>query len=245
MPKRQSHSSQIRQIVTTDGTVRICRPHMPIAGRRRRFVSGASDGLLEWASTSTCEGAKRINLILDLLLKLVDLGRENTEGEKQTFRWHELEFSATANLRNNGGLSKLTSVQQELSSELNHRLLRYKLSPIHWCTIGEFPIIGWWSSQNRPSDPEDPGEDMWFTEQDAIVAIVDLARQGQIHRIRRCFCEDLFYFKFKHQKFCCLRCQQAFYRSSPEYKANRRLYMKNLRGTVHKKTAPKTAKRRK
>jgi hypothetical protein len=239
MSKRISHSSQIRDIVQADGSILISRPHLMPAGR----TYGYGEDLLAWASANDSEGAKRINRILSLLLESIELNRAGG-GKDQTFRWQRLTFNATTTVPNNGSLSGLTARQKVLSDELNLHLARYKLFPRHWCTLGDFPILGWWSGKERPRDPEDHGEEAWFTEGDAIVQIIELAQVGEIARIRRCTCGDLFFFRFAHQKFCCVGCQQEFYRSSPEYKAMRRTYMKNLRA-VHKKTFPKAAKRRK
>jgi hypothetical protein len=242
MSKRISHSSPIREIEHSDGSIRIHRPTLLPA--RRQFGYEMSEDLLSWASTDHSEGAKRINSILGILLELLELNRKTRGGIEQTFRWQRLTFNATTTVPNNGYLSKFTARQQQLSDELNGHLSRYKLRPWHWCTLGDFPILGWWSGNNRPRDPDDPDEEAWFTEWDAIVQIIELARVGEIARIRRCTCGHLFFFKFIHQKFCCVGCQQEFYRSSPGYKAMRRAYMKNLRA-AHKKTFPKTSKRRK
>lgn len=165
-------------------------------------------------------------------------------GKEQTFRWQRLTFNAATTIPDNGDISKQTVRQKQLWHELNLRMGRYKLFPRYWCTLGDFPILGWSSGNERPRDPDEPDEEMWFTEGDAIVQIIELARAGDFGRIRRCTCGYFFYYKFVHQKFCCTGCQQEFYRSSPEYKAMRRAYMKNLRA-VRKKTFPKAAKRRK
>jgi hypothetical protein len=193
-----------------------------------------AEDLLTWASTTESEGAARINAILQLIVELGDLSLKKGDKEEYTFGWHGRVFTARVNMLR-GAFPEKSGREVQLASELNHRLFRYKLSPRYWITLGEYPILGWRSGKERPRDEEDPEEDAWFTEEDAIIAILDLAREGLLCKIRRCYCGDWFFAKFVHQKFCCLGCQQKYYRSSEDYKAKRRAYMKDLRA-LHKKT---------
>ena len=158
-------------------------------------------------------------------------------------QWQGLVFTAKTDTPNNGSLPKVSARARELQHKLNHRLSVYKLMPYYWCNLGDRPIVAWTSWKERPRSPEEPEEDVSFTEEDAIIRILDLAREGLLSRVRRCVCEDWFLAGFVHQKFCCRRCQQGHFRSSSEYKDGRRAYMKDLRAK-HKKTYFKAPKRR-
>jgi len=236
MPKRSSHSSHIFKVNDSDGSLsfrRLTQGSAPISLRRQLGPETGED-LLTWASTTKSEGSARINAILQLIVELENLSLRNGNKKEHTFGWRGRVFTARVNM-GKGTYPERSDKEGQLAQELNLLLLRYKLSPWYWVTLGDYPIFGWWSGKNRPKDEEDPTEDAWFTEEDAIVAIVDLARAGYLCKIRRCDCGDWFFASFSHQKFCCVRCQQKYYRSSEEYKAMRRAYMKNLRD-LHKKT---------
>jgi len=64
----------------------------------------------------------------------------------------------------------------------------------------------------------------------ALLNMIRLFEQGLIHRVRRCLkCKKWFYARFRHQQFCSTRCQQSHYRSSEEWKAYRREWMRQYR----------------
>jgi len=65
---------------------------------------------------------------------------------------------------------------------------------------------------------------------DATWPMLQLVRQGYLNRVRSCQgCRTWFYARFGHQTFCGTVCQQKFYRSSPEWMAHRREWMRNYR----------------
>jgi hypothetical protein len=235
MTKRPSHSSQIFKVLDSDGSLsfrRLTQASAPIS-LGRQLGPEAGEDLLAWASTTKPAGAARINAILQLIVELEAVSRKSDKNE-HTFVWRGTVFTARVRM-GRGSYPERSEREVQLAHELSLRLLRYKVSPWYWMTLGDFPIFGWWSGKNRPKDKEDPTEDAWFTEEDAVVAIVDLARAGVLYKIRHCHCGDWFFAKFIHQRFCCLCCQQKYYRSSDDYKAMRRAYMKNLRD-LHKRT---------
>jgi hypothetical protein len=245
MSKQAGHSSHIREIELQDGLIRMQRRSIskPPA-RRSPFGPAEVDELLSWVGASGAEGAERIGEILDLIIDLGNLIRSVSTGREQTFRWRGRVFRSTTNMDRSGAQLPLTTEAQHLQWKLNGRLRAYKFVPYHWVVLGSFHVFGWFSQKERPPDPNEPDEDLWFTEQDAVLRLMELGSEGLLGRIRRCFCGERFFANFVHQKFCTKDCQQKYYRSSPEYKALHRAYMKNLR-EVHKKTVPHNPKTRK
>ena len=67
----------------------------------------------------------------------------------------------------------------------------------------------------------------------AITSLVELGRNGFFRRVRECIrpsCSHrFFYARFGHHKFCSKECERKHHRSSEEWKAGRRQYMKRLR----------------
>jgi hypothetical protein len=208
--------------------------------KRRSYGESLAGDLLTWVSGEQSEEQKRIALILELIVKLRDLSVELETGPEQRFSWQGQTFNANGRLRPSID-PKIRERQSQLSTQLNHRLRRYKMSPWYYDALGGRLLFGWWSGIERSRDQDDPSEDVWFTEEDAIIRILQLAQEGLLARITRCDCGDWFYARTKLTKFCCTRCQQRFYKKSPEWRAKRRIYMKELRAK-HKKTyfpAPK------
>jgi hypothetical protein len=79
--------------------------------------------------------------------------------------------------------------------------------------------IDWMRGRSKASRPD---ETIW--------PMLQLVRQGYLNRIRSCQeCRKWFYARFGHQTFCGTACQQKFYRSSPEWMAHRREWMRNYR----------------
>ena len=66
----------------------------------------------------------------------------------------------------------------------------------------------------------------------ALIRLLHLADKGLIGRVNRCAngdCGKWFYARFEHQRFHSAQCQQEAFRSDPEWKKQRREYMKELR----------------
>jgi hypothetical protein len=63
-----------------------------------------------------------------------------------------------------------------------------------------------------------------------LLSLVKVCEEGDVGRIRRCSkCSKWFYARFRHKKFCSANCQQSHYRSSEEWKAHRRRWMRRYR----------------
>jgi hypothetical protein len=233
MQKQVSHSSHVRIVETDkDGLVKIGRP--VLRSVNRKTAPYLADELLTWVTGSADPAVRKIVKILELL---VELDSMRSTAEAHCFIWQGREFEARVAIPKGGGLPERSKRESELRSSLNTLLRRYRFAPLYWAALGDFHLIGWWSGNERPDEPDSPGDSIDFTEDDAVLRIMDLARDGLLGRIRRCDCKDWFFARFSHQKFCCTRCQQNYYRSSEEYRANRRIYMKNLR-EIHRKTCP-------
>jgi len=97
--------------------------------------------------------------------------------------------------------------------EINRQLRRYKFSP----SI-ELDGNGWsfdlWHTWPINVDPPE-----WWVVEFAM----ELARVGQISRVRRCSdCGNWYFARFAHQRFCTARCRERAFRSSDEWKKHRR-----------------------
>lgn len=66
-----------------------------------------------------------------------------------------------------------------------------------------------------------------------------LAREGFLHRIRRCLhCKKWLFAGKESQKCCSTPCRLAFHKSSPEYKARHREEMRRLRAAEKQRNEP-------
>jgi hypothetical protein len=64
----------------------------------------------------------------------------------------------------------------------------------------------------------------------AILLIMSLGNLGLVQRVRHCRnCKRWFYAKFSHNEFCSTKCQQAHYKSSPQWREQRKKYMRQYR----------------
>src|ERR1700691_3427049 len=149
MPKRLSHSSHIFKVNDSDGSLsfrRLAQVSVAISLHRQLGLETGED-LLAWASTTKSEGAARINAILQLIVELEDLSLKNGNKKEHTFGWRGRVFTARVNM-GRGYYPERSDREVQLAHELNLRLLRYKLSPQYWVTLGDYPIFGWWSGKN-------------------------------------------------------------------------------------------------
>jgi hypothetical protein len=249
MRKSANHMSHVQCIELIDGGFRTFRRE-PASSMKRRTTYGREVGneLLDWLCGLESEGQKRIDLILQLIVKLRNLSLEPAYGPERLFFWQGQTFIAKrpvgSSVRASSGERKKAARQSDLISELNHQLHRYKVRPQCYDALSGRLVFGWWSGSERPPDEDDSSEDVLFTEEDAIIRILQLAQENLLARITRCDCGDWFFARTNLNKYCCTRCQQRFYKMSPEWRAKRNVYMKELRAK-HKKTyfpAPKKTK---
>jgi hypothetical protein len=256
MPKLTSHSSQPKAIVSRDLDVRVVidrsssdesmawllkwlgLPKTVDKARRRTRGDSRANELLEWVNCAKStrvqkQDAERIDAVLTLLLQLNAMAGLSETGPEQRYRWHGRTFSANEKIVRSTGLPSETPAQEGLRNRLNSQLRRFRFSPRYFASLGDRHLFGWASFGETPTCDDDPNDFVDCTEQDAILSLMELCNEGLLGNISKCNCGDWFYKNFVHQKFCCTLCQQRHYRSSAEWKAKRRSYMRELRA-LHK-----------
>ena len=132
---------------------------------------------------------------------------------------------------------KLFAEAHAIADRLNDLLLRYRLTPHIEPNLGEGGVyLGWTATKSSkgavvpiPSfrnEAPQPAMD----EPGAIQKMLVLSRNGYLERVRRCgACEQWFYARFSHAKFCSRECQQRYFRSSEDFKEHKKQYMRALR----------------
>ena len=106
-----------------------------------------------------------------------------------------------------------------LDERIDRQLSRYtlKVKTIHVQDEGEYKtfaepkwLFGWYSNAGVRAA-------------EMIFRIVRLGERGLLGRIRNCTrCDEWFYAKFNHQRFCGKKCQLQHYQTSEEWKQRRR-----------------------
>jgi hypothetical protein len=98
-------------------------------------------------------------------------------------------------------------------NDLNGMLGRYTSTPMF------FPLkstaSGWEVSDVRV--PDRPAQ-----ESHAVRAVIELAKQNKLQRLRSCDCGRWYFVKFSHQRFCSAECRIKFWESSEERKVQKR-----------------------
>ena len=106
----------------------------------------------------------------------------------------------------------------ERSTRRVQRILnRYRFRPNVMGGGGPQSICAFIWSGNRPG---------W----EAVLRITKLGERRLLWRVRRCRqCDKWFYARLRHKTSCSVRCQQAHYKSSAEWREHRREYMQGYR----------------
>ena len=198
MSKRDSRSAHQRliSVESCNGQFRVRCEKLPSRATLERLASRWSsfpdtDELFRWVSTDKSEGAARVNRILELIVEQSELKRASGDEEEHLLRWQGRVVKVKVNLERGFPLGAVflpaeTKREARIRLELGAKLERYKLRPYYAAQIGDYPILGWRSAEDWPEGEDDPSEDVWFTELDAILLISDLARAGLWRKIRRC-----------------------------------------------------------
>jgi hypothetical protein len=128
------------------------------------------------------------------------------------------------------GAAEQTKSWIELAGKLNRKLARYSVYAQFTYARVEQHWIFLWRSAKRKYAYVRPVDSARLSETEAALKVVDLARYGYVTRVRQCKCgKGWFFAKFKHQIFCSTKCQQTYFRTNAQFKAQRQVYMRNYR----------------
>jgi hypothetical protein len=138
-----------------------------------------------------------------------------------------------------------------IADRLNDLLLRYRLTPHIEPNLGQGGVYVIWTATKSSMGAvvpipafgtEHPQRAM--DEPGAIQRMLALSRSGYLDRVRTCVaCEQWFYARFSHAKFCSQACQQRYFRSSEEFKEHKKRYMRTLRKRHSERDSRYTFKR--
>lgn len=128
---------------------------------------------------------------------------------------------------------------QQLHATINRCLSRYRLYPEVW--FGALDNPSSWLVLWRPSRRQRGPSQVLDSESAVVGLLLNLARQGAVHRVRECLeCGRWFFARFEHSKFCQRKCQLKHYQSDAKWKAHRRDWMRSYRGTIKRRQRAKT-----
>lgn len=138
---------------------------------------------------------------------------------------------------------ELTPEAKALEAEINGTLNRYRTKPvINGATVSG---NGLWVRQQNVRHNYDPAREPWHvTESDAVLMLLNLADEGTLDLLKQCdWCKR--WFKGKSNKtFCSVPCRRSHHRSSEEFKAHRRAYMRSNYRLHKERSQLKTATRK-
>jgi hypothetical protein len=132
----------------------------------------------------------------------------------------------------NDPLAKLVEFNQQLPIQATeHQLRAYLADHVRRAKFAVAPVLvdaapDRWRIDWRLVGNMNPEQGL------ALVKLLHLADKGLIGRVRKCgkkTCGRWFYARFETQRFHTERCQQETFKTSPEWREQRREYMKRLR----------------
>jgi hypothetical protein len=184
------------------------------AEKQRRY-HGEEDAadLITWLnSTEDVEGRERIQRIIYTAMQIWSLGHKPIFN-KPSWRIY----------KNKSVIERL-----RLETELNDQLSYYQLVPSFLLLLGTEWHFWWraapgsklairnYGSRGKRIEDTKPGEVA------AIKALLQVLWSGNLVRVGRCKCKNVFFRKFTHQEFCSDRCRNKARESSEEWKEYRR-----------------------
>ena len=104
----------------------------------------------------------------------------------------------------------------KLMDELDARIAEYQSVPTFYINYGKE-----WVFDDAIGGRFPAGESL------AALGVIELTKRNLLARIRRCICGNWFSAHFAHQQSCSAKCRHKNYEQSEEFKANRRIYMRN------------------
>ncbi len=216
--------------MSTIVTSKMLHSHMSRAKQNvERSFSGEREAtpLIEWVANGG-RRAKNIATLLVDLAKLESLTEPHPDGI--TLEVNRQGYNANGVFRvpvEVGG--RVSAEYKSLWRDVSRRLASYKMFPQLLFRVGDQWVYRWVTRSNRPIFTR-PNTLMKVTEEDALQSLLSLACQGYLQRVRRCLqCGRWFFARFSTKKFCRTECQQSYFRSSQEWKAHRREYMRKNR----------------
>jgi len=135
-----------------------------------------------------------------------------------------------------------------LANILEKYLSRYKVRPELVPNMK-----GHWYARWRPTTKHGQtwitvsadGDTYSFGEEDILLNVLDLAKEGKLQGIQRCDRCRRWYFAFvQHQRYCDRSCQQSNFRTNPKFKLKRKHYMRGYRREEHERNRQAKLKRR-
>jgi len=98
--------------------------------------------------------------------------------------------------------------------KLTRSLRRYSYYPFFFPNEGGSDF--YWSCTKKK-----PNEEL-YDDSDAVLDLLELARQGLLERLKQCPCGSWIWARFSHQRFCSAKCREKEFRSSLQWKEHRR-----------------------
>lgn len=171
-------------------------------------------------------GKKRIIELLQTANELATLTRPEMLPTVHLLTWKPKGTKVQLkNLRRSGRAAR----------RLRRQLSRYKVYPE--VSLGQNGV--WrqhWKALTRTSElpitvsAQGDTETYSFCEEDVVLRILELAKQGNIHRIRKCrYCGKWFFARVRHGNYCQRKCQQSNFSRNEKFKIKRKLYMRSHR----------------
>ncbi|SRR6266496_79119 len=111
---------------------------------------------------------------------------------------------------------------------LQRELSRYRFSPHAEVVMGGGGLVPsqwaiWWKSDSSAMHEKH----LRMTPSEALEMILKLTQLSELNRLRCCMqCNQWLFARFRHQKFCSIKCQQRNFAQTPEWKEHRRDYMR-------------------
>lgn len=174
------------------------------------------DGLVYWLNKTpgTPKNARvaRITQLLQAQRAVSKLPGAQTDAERQRFL--KLMTSTSASRSKSASRSGF---------ELEDLLGRYWVSPRVYFREGQPVMIYHTTNLN--------GEAKYRIEPDEIaaaMAVLQLALRDELDRIRKCSCGKFYLARRLDQLYCCTKCRVREHQSSEEFRAKRRVYLRNL-----------------
>src|SRR5947209_461435 len=143
--------------------------------------------LLNWVANPQTDAQRRIDSILRLIVQLRDLNRANDKTREIAVLWQGKRFSTSRHI-----YSKRTeAAERELSARLNRCLQRYKFEPMYYHQLDDRPVLGWFSGLEKSPASDERASEAEFSEGDAIICIMELAREDLFKDLQTCDCGSL------------------------------------------------------